>query len=175
VIGLIGISITITLEHSDITAYNRWLPKTRSIPSWPTSVFSSSVTDLHEWRLSSEFFLRMNYVSYYNWVRTGNWTLPWPVRLLYSAYVNTAATTRCHGYVLSEAPPSNGPLRLSGFLTHSLSCKRASTRQQQCVNKSLPSNGCPFLLHYSAFSRHVTIYLPMYISAAQLSLPIKKR
>jgi hypothetical protein len=33
-------TITIT------TAHNQWLPKTRSIPYWTTSVFSSTVTDL---------------------------------------------------------------------------------------------------------------------------------
>jgi hypothetical protein len=34
------------LLQSLITAHNRWLPKTRSIPYWTTSVFSSSVTEL---------------------------------------------------------------------------------------------------------------------------------
>jgi hypothetical protein len=32
--------------QSIITAQNRWLPKTRSTPSWTTSVFSSTVNDL---------------------------------------------------------------------------------------------------------------------------------
>jgi hypothetical protein len=41
--------------QSLVTAYNRWLSKTRSIPSWTTSVFSSTATDLHEWRLSYEW------------------------------------------------------------------------------------------------------------------------
>jgi hypothetical protein len=37
--------------------------------------------------------------------------------------------------------PSSGPFRLSGFLTHSLSCKPESTTQQPCVSKPLTSNG----------------------------------
>jgi hypothetical protein len=41
--------------QSLITAPNQWLCKTRSIPSWTTSVFSSTVADLHEWRLSYEW------------------------------------------------------------------------------------------------------------------------
>jgi hypothetical protein len=39
-IGLIGISLQL---QPIITAHNQWLPKTRSIPYWTTSVFSSSV------------------------------------------------------------------------------------------------------------------------------------
>jgi hypothetical protein len=39
-IGFIDTTITITLN------YNQWLSKTRSIPYWTTSVFSSTVTDL---------------------------------------------------------------------------------------------------------------------------------
>jgi hypothetical protein len=35
-----------TYLQSIITAHNRWLPKTRSIPYWTTSVFSPTVTDL---------------------------------------------------------------------------------------------------------------------------------
>jgi hypothetical protein len=42
------------LVQSLITAHNQWLPKTRSIPSWTISVFSSIVPDLNRWRLSYE-------------------------------------------------------------------------------------------------------------------------
>jgi hypothetical protein len=93
----------------------------------------------------------MNYVSFYNLVRTEDRTLPWTVRLLYSE-----ATARCHEYTLCEAPPNNGPLRLSGFLTHSLSSKRASTPQQPCVSKPLPSNRRNSDFTIPAFGRHVT-------------------
>jgi hypothetical protein len=41
--GFIGTSLQL---QSIITAHNQWLPKTRSIPHWTTSVFSSTVTDL---------------------------------------------------------------------------------------------------------------------------------
>jgi hypothetical protein len=40
-----------------ITAHNRWLPKTCSIPYWTTNVFSSIVTELvliYEWANSSD-------------------------------------------------------------------------------------------------------------------------
>jgi hypothetical protein len=52
----------------------------------------------------------------------------------------TCLAKRCH---------ENGLFRLSGFLTHSFSCKLASNPQQQSVCKPLPSNGRLFLLHYS--------------------------
>jgi hypothetical protein len=68
--------------QSTITNYNWWLPKTHSIPSWTMSVFSSTVTDLHEWHLSCECLLLMNYISFYNLVWTEDTTLPWTVRLL---------------------------------------------------------------------------------------------
>jgi hypothetical protein len=41
-IGFTGTSLQV---QSTITAHNQWLPKTRSIPYWTTSVFSSTVTD----------------------------------------------------------------------------------------------------------------------------------
>jgi hypothetical protein len=47
-IGFIGTAITITLNYNHITAHNRWLSKTRSIPSWTTSVFSSTVADFSD-------------------------------------------------------------------------------------------------------------------------------
>jgi hypothetical protein len=42
-IGFTGTSLKL---QSIITAHNQWLLKTRSIPDWTTSVFSSPVTDL---------------------------------------------------------------------------------------------------------------------------------
>jgi hypothetical protein len=56
--------------------------------------------------------------------------------LLYVSFVtgtclNSGATASCVGNVLTETMPSNGPFRLSGFLTH-LSYKRATTSQQPC-------------------------------------------
>jgi hypothetical protein len=85
------------------------------------SVFFSAVTDLHEWRLSYESFLSMNYVSFYNLVRTGNRTLPWTVRLSHCAcplsrerVLIPGQPTRCVGNVLSEALSGNGLLWFSG-------------------------------------------------------------
>jgi hypothetical protein len=46
-IGFTDASCTITLNYNQFTtAHNQGLPKTRSIPYWTTSVFSSIVTDL---------------------------------------------------------------------------------------------------------------------------------
>jgi hypothetical protein len=56
--------------QSIITAHNRWLSKTRSIPSWTTSVFSSTVTDLvpiYESVTSSASVVR--------WLTLHSWTL----------------------------------------------------------------------------------------------------
>jgi hypothetical protein len=50
--------------------YNQWLPKTRSIPYWTTSVFSSAVTDLvliYESATSS--------ASVVHWLTLHSWTL----------------------------------------------------------------------------------------------------
>jgi hypothetical protein len=58
------------LLQSLIKAHNRWLPQTRSIPSWTTSVFSSTVTDLvliYESVTSSASFDR--------WLKIHSWTL----------------------------------------------------------------------------------------------------
>jgi hypothetical protein len=41
--GSIGTSLQL---QSLMTAHNQWLSKTRSIPYWTTSVFSSTVTDM---------------------------------------------------------------------------------------------------------------------------------
>jgi hypothetical protein len=52
------------------SAHNRWLSKTRSIPYWTTSVFSSTVTDLvliYESVTSSAFVVR--------WLTLRSWTL----------------------------------------------------------------------------------------------------
>jgi hypothetical protein len=53
-----------------ITAHNKWLPKTWSIPYWTASVFSSTVTDLvpiYESVTSSASVVR--------WLALHNWTL----------------------------------------------------------------------------------------------------
>jgi hypothetical protein len=142
-IGWLDLLALLVQLHLITITYN----SSQSVPFLPRSRAST----LPLWLTCTNDVLRMNYVSFYNLVRTGNRALPWTVRLLYSACVNSAATARCHGYALSETPPSNGPLRLSGFLTHSLSCKRGSTPQQPCVSEPLSSNGRPFRLHYSGF------------------------
>jgi hypothetical protein len=76
-IGFIG---TLLQLQPIITAHYQWLSKTRSIPYWTTSVFSSAVTDLvmiyesvtssgslvrrftlHSWTLNFWFLLRLNH------------------------------------------------------------------------------------------------------------------
>jgi hypothetical protein len=66
--------------------YNQWLPKTRSIPYWTTSVFSFTVTDLvliyesvissasiiHSWTLNFCILLRLNHWTGLNWTLV-NW------------------------------------------------------------------------------------------------------
>jgi hypothetical protein len=71
-IGFIGTSL---LLQSITTAHNPWLPKTRFIPNWTTSVFSSLVTDLvliyesvtykslrtvDEWRMNTHLSLSLS-------------------------------------------------------------------------------------------------------------------
>jgi hypothetical protein len=45
-IGRLNLLALLLHLHPIITAQNPWLPKSRSIPYWTTSVFSSNVTDL---------------------------------------------------------------------------------------------------------------------------------
>jgi hypothetical protein len=45
-IGWLDLLALLLQLQSIIRAHKRWLPKTRSIPYWTTSVFSSTVTDL---------------------------------------------------------------------------------------------------------------------------------
>jgi hypothetical protein len=56
-IGFIGISLQL---QSVTTAHNQWLSKTRSIPYWTTSVFSSTVTN-DERRITYE----LSWVEFY--------------------------------------------------------------------------------------------------------------
>jgi hypothetical protein len=58
--GFIGISLQL---QSIMSAHSQWLSKTRSIPYWTTSVFSSTVTDLvliYELVTSTEIALNDN-------------------------------------------------------------------------------------------------------------------
>jgi hypothetical protein len=45
-IGWLNLLAFLLQLQSIITAHNQWLPRTRSIPYWTASVFSSTVTDL---------------------------------------------------------------------------------------------------------------------------------
>jgi hypothetical protein len=75
-IGFIGTSITITLNYN--SSHSQWLSKTRSIPYWTTSVFSSIVTDLvliYESVTISASVVR--------WLALHSWTLNyWPLSSL---------------------------------------------------------------------------------------------
>jgi hypothetical protein len=108
--------------QSIIIANNQWLPKTRSIPYWNTSVFFSTATDLvliYESVTSS--------ASVVSWLTLHNWTLNFcillrinqsrktaPLRLnrsslhdsLYRLPV-TMENVCCHGNVLIEPLASN--------------------------------------------------------------------
>jgi hypothetical protein len=66
-IGFIGTSLQLQAIK---TAHNPWLPKTRSVPYWTTSVFSSAVTDfvpIYESVTSSASAVR--------WLTLHSWTL----------------------------------------------------------------------------------------------------
>jgi hypothetical protein len=76
-IGFIDTSITIVLHYNTIIrAHYRWLPKTRPIPSWITSVFSSTVTGLvliYESVTSSASVVR--WLTLHSWTLNHNWIL----------------------------------------------------------------------------------------------------
>jgi hypothetical protein len=86
-LDLLALLLQSLVIKSSITAHNQWLPKTRSIPYWTTSVFSSTVTDLV-----------LIYESLSN--------------ALIFTNVSVAAHMR-----FSEALSSNGLLRLSGIMS----------------------------------------------------------
>jgi hypothetical protein len=50
-----------SLLQSTITVHNRWLPKTRSIPSRTTNIFSSTVTITNDVCLTTDFCWRLQY------------------------------------------------------------------------------------------------------------------
>jgi hypothetical protein len=95
--------LLITIDY--ITAYNRWLPKTRSIPSWTTSVFSSTVTDLvliYESDTSSAFLVR--WLTLHNWTLNHEYSLTdfsFTTERLPNKLVNDSSTTESINYVSS--------------------------------------------------------------------------
>jgi hypothetical protein len=123
-----------TYLQSFITAHNRWLPNTHSIPSSNTSAFSSTVTDLHEWRLSYESFSanELRILSQLG----ADWKQITPLKIssvIICVYVIVG--------MLTETLSENGLFRLSDFLIHSLPCKRASTPYKPRVKTPLPRSG----------------------------------
>jgi hypothetical protein len=97
-IGWLDLLARLLQLQSSITAHNQWLPKTRSIPYWTTSFFSSVVTDLvliyesvtssastvrcltiHSWTLNHNcnltYFSSTNnwWILAYEWIMTGLW------------------------------------------------------------------------------------------------------
>jgi hypothetical protein len=69
-IGWFNLLALLLQLQSIVTAHNQWLLKTRSIPYWTTSVFSSTVTDLvliYESITSSASVVR--------WLTLHSWTL----------------------------------------------------------------------------------------------------
>jgi hypothetical protein len=113
--------------------------------------------------------LRMNCLSFYNFVLTGNRTLPWTLRLLYwakrchgnvyqfrgngplsrmrafngscyPACVNSSTTARFQGYELNEAPSSNG----LGVMSHSYKVPfiRYDMKRERTISGSY--TGCTF-------------------------------
>jgi hypothetical protein len=80
------------------TAHNQWLPKTRSVSYWTTSVFSSTVTDLvliYESDTSSASVV--HWLTLHSWtlniwipLRPNDWTHEWTLESIESeSYVTT--------------------------------------------------------------------------------------
>jgi hypothetical protein len=69
-LDLLTLFYSLSYSQSVTTAHNQWLPKTRSIPHWTASVFSSTVTDsvlIYESVTSSASGVR--------WLTLHSWTL----------------------------------------------------------------------------------------------------
>jgi hypothetical protein len=81
--------LTLLLQlQSIITAHNQWLPKICSIPSWTTSVFSSTVTDLvliyesvtssmNDESLTNERRLHSDWILFYEWLPISELSYRW--------------------------------------------------------------------------------------------------
>jgi hypothetical protein len=120
-----------------VTAHNRWLPKTHSIPSWITSVFSSTVTDLHESHLSYEL-LPVN-----------------ELHVLLSLDADRKQNTPLHGLSVVICISVGTGMRVHRTVVQqwSILCCHGNPclPKQLCVTKPLPCNGRPLRLHHSSF------------------------
>jgi hypothetical protein len=94
-----------------MTAHNQWLPTTRSIPYWTTSVFSSAVTNAEQ-RINAHTLNSLTnesitaLTSRQPEYRSPSQTVP----LLFSrCHCNVCINIRCHGNLcLGDLLPSNG-------------------------------------------------------------------
>jgi hypothetical protein len=123
-IGFTGTSLQL---QSITTVHNQWLLKTRSIPYWTTSVFSSTVTDLvliYESVTSSASIVR--------WITLHSWTLNFWIFLRLnrsSVHGSSYSLARIHGKCLV-------PVRI-----HGNSVSTNPYLHRTCVREPLSSNG----------------------------------
>jgi hypothetical protein len=157
-IGFIGTSLQI---QPIITAHTQWLPKTRSIPYWTTSVFSSTVTWF--WFMNQSLIqLPLSAVPQLNtWLLLllNHWTPLW---------MHLAHGSRFTVHSLTELPGEpNREHYVFQFLyycvillpgKHVLVCRwlamnfRVCSLLRKCMfGKPLASNGLLLWLHYSDF------------------------
>jgi hypothetical protein len=104
-----------------------------------------------------------------------------PCSVVTGTRVNPAATNvlseaLSRECVFTEPLPSNGLLRLSGFLTHSLPCKRGSTaRSNRALASCWPAMDVHSEFTIPASSRHVTILINVFFIIYVLSQQLQGR
>jgi hypothetical protein len=104
-LGLLALQLQLFVNKSLATAHNLWLPKTRSIPNWTTSVFRSFVTDpvlIYESVTSSVSVVR--WLTFHSWTLNHDWNLTDfsstnDLRINYVSYFHTSCEPNTEHYL----------------------------------------------------------------------------
>jgi hypothetical protein len=138
--------------QSFIAAHNRWLPKTRSIPTWTASVFPSTVTDLvliYESVTSSASVVR--------WLTLHSWTPNFWIllQLTHDGFSLTNESRINYMPFYNSVQNEDKTLLLTVHSILGVSIPRQRRLSRMCLAKSvrepLPSNG---LFRLSGFLTH---------------------
>jgi hypothetical protein len=152
-----------------MTAHNQWLSKTRSIPYWTTSVFSSAMTDLvliYESVTSSASIVRWLTLHSLN-TQQLNWTeLNWTTELTQQSQSQSHIATdgQSVSKPLCRAPSgAHDQIFIMVWQLRSCFCRRPLWREDGSVfcifsfpcQRSLSSVGVPWDSRYPLLRNHV--------------------
>jgi hypothetical protein len=127
---MIGFTSTPLRLQSITTAHTQWLSKTRSIPHWTTSVFSSTVTDL---------------VLIYESVTSSASVVRWSVLLSWTLYPLTNDECRTTAHSLANQSQSQFKVKVTLRPTVSRPILEQSTHLGLTTRSWLLSDSCGFV------------------------------